>query len=202
MSFFDSVLIIAPHTDDELGCGGFIRRLSSNSNTKINYMAFSTGHDRGSLFAECTKAIHEIGIQSTPDILDFSVREFPDNRQKILDTMIHKKQIYNPSLVLVPSSFDCHQDHRVIYEEAVRAFKDCSILGYELPWNNLSFSTQFYVKLTSEYLEDKIRSFKCYKSQVDRQYSDPECIRALAIMRGLQIRSRYAEAYEVIKWVM
>lgn len=200
---FDSVLIIAPHTDDELGCSGFIKRITSaNLCSKVCYMAFSTGHEKDVLTRECIDALQVIGVNSKPELFDFPVRDFPQNRQKILDTMIGRKNMYQPSLVLVPSSFDCHQDHKVIYEEAVRAFKDCSILGYELPWNNLSFSTQFYVKLTSEHLEEKIRSFKCYKSQIHRQYSDPECIRALAIMRGLQIRCRYAEAYEVIKWVM
>ena len=37
----------------------------------------------------------------------------------------------------MPSLNDIHQDHATIAQEGLRAFKGCTILGYELIWNNL-----------------------------------------------------------------
>ena len=44
----------------------------------------------------------------------------------------------------MPAYNDVHQDHKVIYEEGVRAFKNTSIFLYEMPWNNLNFKNQVF----------------------------------------------------------
>ena len=74
-------------------------------------------------------------------------------RQEILESLIyHREKIY-PDLVLMPNLNDIHQDHQTISNEGLRAFKNTTILGYELIWNNLKFNTTSYVSLGKEYLE-------------------------------------------------
>ena len=76
-------------------------------------------------------------------ILDYPVREFTSHRQDILDDMIKIGNRLNPDYVFAPSLNDVHQDHHVIAEEAIRAFKKTTLFAYEVPWNNLQFNNQF-----------------------------------------------------------
>ena len=57
--------------------------------------------------------------------------------------LIQLRNDIQPDLVVIPCSQDVHQDHQTIHNEAVRAFRHISIIGYELIWNNLSFHTDF-----------------------------------------------------------
>ncbi len=53
----------------------------------------------------------------------------------------------------MPSLHDIHQDHATIAQEGLRAFKNSTILGYELIWNNLTFNTTSFVKLEKNHIE-------------------------------------------------
>ena len=95
-----------------------------------------------------------------------------------------------------------HQDHGVIYWEALRAFKkDSSIWGYEHPWNNLTFSTDIFVRLDSNHLEKKVRALKEYQLQRNRSYMDERNIRSLAVTRGAQLDLPFAEAFELVRLI-
>ena len=144
----------------------------------------------------------QLGIpQKNIKTLRYRVRQFPSYRQDILEDLIKIKNIINPDLVFIPCSFDIHQDHKTIYEEGIRAFKKTSILGYELPWNNLEINTRCYVKLEEVDIINKINAIESYKSQSFRNYTDKEYIRALAQIRGRQIDLALAESFEVIRLV-
>jgi LmbE family N-acetylglucosaminyl deacetylase len=144
-----------------------------------------------------------MGIPSeSTTIFDYYVRTFPDHRQEILEDLIKYKEQYSPDLVLVPSSQDTHQDHAVIYWEALRAFKkDSSIWGYEHPWNNLTFTTDIFIRLEEKNLDKKIKALKEYRSQSNRTYMDEKNIRALACTRGAQLDIPFAEAFELIRLI-
>lgn len=128
------------------------------------------------------------------------VRHFPQHRQRILERFVEERAW--PDLVLCPNSEDHHQDHHVVYEEAVRAFTRCTVLGYELPQNLRLFKNTAWVTLTRQHVEAKVQALGCYLSQADKPYADPEVIAALARVRGVQAGSEYAEAYEVIRWIL
>lgn len=202
------VLVISPHTDDgELGCGGSIARFIEEGDDVI-YTALSCceksippEYPPDILRCEVMDATRILGIEETV-LFDFEVRTFPKYRQEILDTLIDLRKKYAPDFVFTPSSFDTHQDHKTVREETLRAFKGCTILGYEQPWNNITFNTMAFIRLNEEHIARKIEALKCYKTQKDRVYLNHEFIKGLALTRGTQIEERYAEAFEVIKWVM
>lgn len=204
------VLILAPHTDDgELGCGGTIAKFC-NEGSDVYYVAFSIcsrslppDMDPQTLAIEVANATKVLGVKSENLILfDFDVRRFKEFRQDILEELIKLKNRLNPDIVFVPSPSDIHQDHQVISEEGLRAFKNCSILGYEMPWNNVTFNTRSFIKLNEEHILKKIESLVEYKSQSERTYLNADFIRSLATIRGIQIGSKYAEAFEVIRWII
>jgi LmbE family N-acetylglucosaminyl deacetylase len=202
------ILVISPHTDDgELGCGGSIARFIEEGN-EVEYVALSSAeksvpkeYPPDTLKHEVKKATKILGIQD-PILYEYEVREFPKYRQEILDTLIRLRNKIQPDIVFTPSRFDTHQDHTTTVEETLRAFKKCTILGYEQPWNNITFNTHAFVSLAEIHVQKKIDALACYETQKDRAYLNPDFIRGLALTRGTQIEETYAEAFEVIKWVI
>ncbi len=201
---FDKILILSPHTDDgELGCGGSIAKLAEQRK-EIYYVAFSdTGKEiLKKEVNESTKILH-IKPENVR-IFDFKTRHFPEYRQEILDTLIKLREEIKPEMVFIPSTKDVHQDHQVVTSEALRAFKKTAltILGYEEPWNCFTFSTTVFIVLDDKHIKKKIEAVKKYKSQIDRDYTNEEFIRGLARTRGTQIGEKFAEAFEIMRWVM
>lgn len=202
------VLIVSPHTDDgELGCGGTIARFIEEG-YKITYLALSAceksvpcDYEQDILRHEVKKATRVLGIDNLI-LLDFEVRKFAGMRQDILDALILIRDEIRPNIVFTPSSFDMHQDHKTTYEETLRAFKQCTILGYEQPWNNITFHTLAFTALQNRHIVRKVQALGCYETQKDRPYFREDFIRGLAITRGLQANEPFAEAFEVIKWII
>lgn len=210
LSSFKIVYVLAPHTDDgELGAGGLINKLIENG-SNVYYFAFSTaeqsvpeGFEKYILKTEVINATFKLGIKKENVIIyNYEVRKLNYARQEILEDLIKRRKILMPDLVLLPSLNDIHQDHSTIAQEGVRAFKNTTVLGYELIWNNLTFATTSFVKLDKKYIQAKCDALKEYKSQEGRDYMSEEFIFALAKTRGVQIGSEYAESFEVIRWVM
>jgi len=207
---YNNVLVLAPHTDDgELGCGGLISKLIENG-TEVYYVAFSTaeesvpkGFPKDVLKTEVKAATEVLGIKPENLIIfNYQVRKLNYVRQEILEELVNIRKIKKFDLVLIPSLHDIHQDHTTIAMEGLRAFKTCTLLGYELIWNNLTFNTQCFVKLEKRHIEKKINALKEYKSQGFRDYLSGEFIHSLAKARGVQIGSDYAEAFEVVRLIM
>lgn len=204
------VLVLAPHTDDgEFGCGGTITKLISEGH-EVYYAAFSACQQSvlpqfpsDILITEVKEATAVLGIQPSNLILfDYDVRTFGYNRQAILDDMIKLRADIKPELIFMPTITDVHQDHKTIAEEGLRAYKFSSIFSYELPWNNFSFHTSSFVHLNEEFIQTKVNALKAYQSQAHRPYADEDFIRSLARTRGVQIGTHYAEAFEVVRWII
>jgi LmbE family N-acetylglucosaminyl deacetylase len=206
----DTLLVLAPHTDDgEFGCGGSLARFIEKG-TEVYYVAFSSaeksvpdGFSRDILRKEVKEATQVLGLSSNNLILfDYEVRNFLNHRQEILEDMIKLNEKIRPNVVFLPSPNDTHQDHNVVAHEGFRAFKRVTMLGYEIPWNNLNFFTTCFIFLDENHLTKKIKSLQCYKSQQGKIYATEEFIRSWAKTRGAQIGADYAEVFEVIRWVI
>ncbi len=203
----ERVLVLAPHTDDgELGCGATIAKLLEQG-SKVFYAAFSTADEsvpahfpKDQLEKEVREATQILGIPSENLLVfNYQVRKLNYVRQEILEELIRLRPIINPDLVFMPASNDIHQDHRTVYEEGLRAFKHCSLLGYELLWNNLTFLANSFVGLEERHIQLKINALAAYKTQEGRPYMSPAFIRSLAIVRGVQSGKPLAEAFESIR---
>ena len=203
------ILVLAPHTDDgEFGCGATICKLINDN--EIYYVAFSACQksvpppfDADVLLKEVKAATNVLGIkQENLILLDYDVRTFNFRRQEILDDILKIKKQIAPDIVFMPTQHDIHQDHFTITNEGIRAFKFSSILCYELPWNNFTFNTSCFVNITDEHLETKAKALFEYKSQAHRPYASHEFIKALAKVRGVQSGHKYAEAFEIVRWII
>lgn len=205
------ILVLGPHTDDgEIGCGGSIAKFIEQGKD-VFYVAFSTarsssvqnGFPENILEIEVKEATKVLGIKKSNLILyDFKVRKFPEYRQEILEKMTNLKKDINPDLIFVPSLNDIHQDHQVVAREGLRAFKRHSILGFEEPWNNIIFESRSFIQLEKRHMQKKIDALNCYQSQKRRNYLTEEAIWGIAKLRGTQLEGGYAEAFEVLRWIV
>ncbi len=207
---FKKILVLSPHTDDgEIGCGGSIAKFIEEGK-EVYYVAFSTaqesvptGYPKDILVKEVKAATKVLGIPpSNLIVYKFQVRKLNYVRQEILDELIKIKKKINPDMVFLPSTNDLHQDHFTVREEGLRAFKQITVFGYELCWNNITFHTQAFIKLNKKNVDTKIRALKAYKSQSHRAYTSQDFVSGLAKVRGTQIGAKYAETFEVLRWVM
>jgi len=207
---FDRVLVLGPHTDDgEFGCGATMAKLVE-AGVNVYYAMFSwceesvpDGFPRDVLKAEALESSKVLGLR--PENLlffDFPVREFPRHRQEILEEMVRMRKDLQPDLVIAPSHDDLHQDHATIAAESWRAFKSASLVGYEVAWNNLSFTTHVFSLVTEAQVNKKVEAIRQYRSQLFRSYSKESFIRSLAEVRGTQIDRPLAEAFEVKRWII
>ncbi len=204
------IIVLAPHPDDgEFGCGATIKKLSDEKKNELFYVAFSRCEKslpkdaaKDILFKEMEKAIDHLGILKDHIItFDFPVRDFPPFRQEILEELIKLKKNIQPDLVFTPNSIDIHQDHHVIFEEAKRAFKQSSILGYELIWNDFISVNNYFQIVSENQLLAKTNAIAEYKTQKTREYNSAEKIKSLARVRGMQVNTEFAEGFEVIRWI-
>lgn len=209
---FERMLVLAPHTDDaELGCGGTIARFVE-AGIDVYVMAFSgcetslpAGSDPNRLRREFLNATGRLGVPENRQIVhSYPVRELGYHRQEVLEELIKLRREFKPQAVILPAGADLHQDHQVVHQEGVRAFKEVTVWGYELPWNHVTFSAQAFVRLDVHHIEKKWDALQCYESQMElsRSYFSWEFIAGLARVRGTQVREQYAEAFEVtrVKW--
>jgi LmbE family N-acetylglucosaminyl deacetylase len=203
------VLVLAPHTDDgEFGCGGTMARLVEEG-ADVRYVAFSIatrslpdGFAPDTLAREVAEATAELGIPAgNLTVHDFDVRTFPDHRQEILELLIALWNEWEPDLVFQPSLHDIHQDHQTVAAEGLRAFKRTTILGYEIPWNNLDFAYQAYFALERRHIERKAEALTKYASQQHRRYADPEYVWNLARTHGINVNREYAEVFQVYRLI-
>ena len=206
------ILILAPHTDDaELGCGGNIARLTEQG-AEVYVAAFSTAEASvpkhappDTLEQEFYASMSILGVpRDRLFVFHYPVRWFSSLRQEILEELVSLRNIVRPEMLFLPSSQDMHQDHQVIHQEGLRAFKETTVFGYELPWNQLALSAQAFISLEPRFVQRKWEALSAYHSQIElrRSYFTREFIEGLARLRGTQIKREWAEAYEVLRLIL
>jgi len=202
------VLVLAPHTDDaELGSGATIARLVREG-AVVNIVAFSAAEESvpKGLPPDINRedALRSALALSVPndrvDVLEYPVRHFPEYRQPILDAMIRIRASLDPDVVIGPSSNDRHQDHSVVHHEMMRAFARRTVLGYELPWNSITFEASAHFEVTADDVAAKVAALASFRSQEARDYVSADYLRSWAVTRGTQAAMPLAEAYEILHW--
>ncbi len=205
---YKRVLAVGAHTDDiEIGCAGLLSRLRREGSV-IRTVVFSRAEDSlpddaapDTLERECNRAMAHLGLgASALTVGRVPVRRFHEFRQPILEDLVALNREFQPALVLTMSSQDTHQDHQVVHNESVRAFRSVTVLGYEIPWNQRTTCAQLFTELTPEDLDTKNTMLGEYKSQnsLGRRYMDGDYALTAARFHGYRAKMPLAEAYEVI----
>ena len=217
------ILILSPHADDEiLGCGGFISKYSKKK-YHINVLIL-TNANKGApeiysdkeikkIRNEAKQANNLIGTKKLffENLPGLNLSSYPIYKiSNIIDKYIRD---INPEIVLIPSSNDIHDDHKIIFKAAkvsMRFNKKNNlkkILSYEVlsetEWNENEkvFSPNYFVSLNKSDINNKVKAFLKYKSQV-KKFPHPrskEAIINLSKVRGSNVFMSYAEAFKIEK---
>lgn len=199
------VLAISPHADDaEFGAGATIARLVREGH-EVRSFAFSDARPEFGVDTDDSRAAH-VEYAAAAEVLGIKAecgcyprRILGVYRQRVLDELIRLRD--GVDLVLAPSRFDTHQDHAVVAQEVVRAFRRATVLGYVLPWNCPTVAKNAWREVSEDDAARKIEAIACYTSQAGKPYARPEAIRAGLVTAGLQAGVPLAEAFEVIRWL-
>ena len=204
----ETVLILAPHPDDEaIGCGGVIC-LHRRRGDPVR-VAFLTSGERGlaGLSKETVQSIREaeawaaakvLGIEQLeflrlPDLgLDDVIVEAAERLRPLLETWL-------PDLIYLPHPEESHPDHAAalpIVRTALIGFtarpEPPELRGYEV-WSPMS--RPGWVEDVTAVMPRKLRAIRCYQSQIELFRYD-RAVRGLNQYRGVMAAGRpYAEAF-------
>jgi len=225
--FFNNILILSPHPDDEcIGCGGLIGWAKKNRiKTSILYFSYvllgvdSVRQANGN-FTTTEDRIEEIKKVSEFGNLSYTLPPkgwFYDYRlnNELIKYIENEIEYIKPDLVCIPFQNSYNQDHRKVFDAAYAAlrpipknmkhFVNC-VLEYEEPYSwtvGENFKPTFYLPMTKEDCNFKLELIKLHNSQMR---SDPysrsvENLERISKIRGAEIGIKYAEAYKIHRMV-
>ncbi|MEM5776457.1 MAG: hypothetical protein AAGU05_15745, partial [Anaerolineaceae bacterium] len=129
----------------------------------------------------------------------FVTRKFPAMRQEILEYLVQLKKNFQPEIVFVHSKSDIHQDHTTLTDEALRAFRGTTILGYDVIRSSYGFFPSFLVGVTAGEVEKKVSALAEYKTYADKYYFDADVTRATLKRNGAIAERDFAEGFDILR---
>ena len=198
------VCFIGAHPDDiELGAGALIARIAPLS--EVFCITLSDNQKNPSLsnlIQEQKRSLKLLGVEEKHILVgEFETRWFQHSRQEILEHFIEFNEKHRPDIVFTHSKTDLHQDHGVVTEEVLRAFRGTTVLGFDVIRSSHGFFPTFFVEVGEEDLKKKIAALAEYKTYADKYYFNPDVTRATLIRHGALVERKYAEAFDIYRIV-
>jgi LmbE family N-acetylglucosaminyl deacetylase len=220
---FEKVLVIAPHSDDDiLGCGGLMKKVK-NLGGEVHVIVTTIGDVAFYHKPDVVKAeVREEEFYAALDFLGVDKGEilFRHSEQRlhllpivdIITAYDQKIRTYKPTAVFIPyPSF--HQDHKTVFDASFAALRPTPntsyvrlVAMYEYPfvvWDvKDTDGNRFHLDI-SDVIDDKINAMKCHKSQIREaeHLISPQTIRVWAERRGIEVGVPYAEAFKALRMV-
>ena len=215
------ILVIAPHPDDEvLGCGGIIKKFSSQ-NLTVNVLIITRGK-KGTYSDERIENVRKeareahklLGIKNTV-FLDFPAPDLDTIAISELSLAISNEiNKLKPDTIFIPHRGDIHHDHKAVFTASLVAARPVNdyivkrIYSYETlsetewaaPYGDDAFIPDYFVNISDEF-SFKLEAMSCFKSQI-RKFPNPRSLKAiesLAQFRGSTVGFNYAEAFMTIR---
>ncbi len=196
------VCFLGAHPDDiEIGCGALIANIAPH--TELLCVTLSDNQknpELKNLVGEHKRSMAVLGVPDHGIVLGaFETRMFPHQRQEILEYMVQLNHSFQPDIVFVHTRADIHQDHATITEEALRAFRGKTVLGFDVIRSSYGFFPNFLVEVTEEDAEKKIAALAEYKTYESKYYFDSKITRATLTRNGAIAERAYAEGFDILR---
>ena len=224
----ESVLVIAPHADDEaLGAGGLIAKLRRQQCAVHVIFACVDGMQHYGTDHRTTVAEREAEIDQVSKLLGFTHTTLYKGQDLIerLDTVAQRDLVdafeaainrWRPDLLLLPHGVDFDQDHVACFRAGFAAARPIPqalgkhlpkrVASYEMPkltWSAEAFQPNLYIDIGAD-LPAKLAAIEAYASQ----FRAPPHLRslanvtALARLRGSECGVDYAEGFRIHRWMI
>ena len=198
------VLFLGAHPDDiELGCGALLNHIVKQ--TEVLCVTLSDNQSNPDLRKvkdEHYQSMWVLGVPKEKIILGpFTTRVFPNSRQDILEYFLKLRKDFDPDLIFVHSKQDVHQDHNTMTDEALRAFRGITVLGFDVVRSSYGFFPHFLVEVTEGDVNKKIEALSQYETYRDRYYFNSELTRSIMVRHGALAERPFAEGFDILRIV-
>ncbi len=216
-----TVLVVAPHLDDEvLGCGGVIARHVSQGD-KV-YVCFVAHRVYDHVYDAAKMEVEKEHAMKAKKVLGYHESSFLNLQDERLDNCIQdiiiplEKYVMKvrPQAVYSPFCNDNNQDHQAVAKAVQVVLRPVAApfvqrwLMFETPSSTeqappagiLGFQGNVYYDI-SDYLDIKLKALTSYETESRRfpHPRSPEGIRTLAMKRGMEAGLHYAESFMMVR---
>ena len=219
-----NIVVVSAHPDDEtLGAGGTLLKHKDSGDKIFWIIITSISEDQG----YSSERVHSRKIEilkvselfAIDEVFELGYLTMTLSSSSLIKMVPEISKIFNnvqPEVVYTMNRSDAHSDHRVIFDAVsacTKAFRYPyikKVLMYEcisetefapaIP--ERVFQPNYFVDI-SDYLDKKNEIMKIYESELG-EHPFPRSIRnieALATFRGATAGVRYAEAFQLIKFI-
>jgi len=198
------ILFLGAHPDDiELGCGALIHHIVKQ--TEVLCVTLSDNKknpDLKNIKDEHYKAMSVLGVPKEKVVFGpFTTRIFPNERQEILEYFLKLRKSFQPDIIFVHSGQDVHQDHNTVTEEALRAYRGITVLGFDVVRSSYDFFPHFLVEVTEEDVNKKVEALAQYETYHERYYFNAELTRSIMVRHGALAECPFAEGFDIMRIV-
>jgi LmbE family N-acetylglucosaminyl deacetylase len=207
-----NILAIGAHFDDvELGCGGALARHVAEGDNVYVFVATVSGfsnhngkavRDSDLALDEARRAMEILGVKELVcgEFKTLEV-EFVDALNREILKIIEEKKIEQ---VYAHWTGDIHHDHQAVARASLHSCRHVPrLLMYRSNWyhSTLEFRGNFYVDIT-QFWNDKEEAVRAHETEIDRVGEKwISFFRNEAENAGQRIGVKYAEVFEVVKWL-
>lgn len=207
MNFYGKrILFVGAHPDDiEIGCGALLAHIAKSSEAELRCVTISDNQKNPALknvVEEHYRSMEILGVEDDEIIMrDFETRNFPRDRQQILEFLYELNSSFKPNIVFTHSEADIHQDHGVVTTEALRAFRGTSVLGFDVLRSSYGFFPHFLVEVSEEEVNLKVKALGAYETYRTKYYFNAEIIRSTLVRHGALAEKPFAEGFDILRIV-
>ncbi len=198
------VLFLGAHPDDiELGCGALIHRIASLSELLCVTLSDNQKNPLlSNVVDEQYRSMAVLGVPREKVVFGpFTTRVFPHARQEILEYFLKLRSDFQPDIIFVHSKQDVHQDHLTMTDEALRAFRGITVLGFDVVRSSHGFFPHFLIEVTEQDVEAKVQALAQYETYRDKYYFNCDLTRSILIRHGALAERPFAEGFDILRIV-
>lgn len=198
------VLFLGAHPDDiEIGCGALLHHIVKKTDVLCVTLSDNQKNpDLQNVKGEHLRSMKILGVPEDRVVFGpFTTRIFHDSRQDILEFFLKLRKEFKPDLIFTHSKQDVHQDHNTMTDEALRAFRGITLLGFDVVRSSYGFFPHFMVEVTEEDVSKKIESLAQYTTYQDRYYFNAELTRSIMVRHGALAEVPFAEGFDILRIV-
>lgn len=195
------VLFLGAHPDDiELGCGATVLTLARRRpDLRVRWVVCSGTPERAQE-ARASAAAFLDGIDDVDVVVhDFTDRFFPAEYGDLKRAIAAAGSDFHPDVVFTHQRDDLHQDHRLVAELTLNAYRDHLILEYEISkYDGDLGRPNVFVAVDDDAVTAKAALLHDhFPSQRRRSWFDSDAFRAVMRLRGIECNAQHgwAEAF-------
>ncbi|MBI5643509.1 MAG: PIG-L family deacetylase [Deltaproteobacteria bacterium] len=206
-----NILAIGAHFDDiELGCGGALAKHVAEGDRVFAYVATVSGFTspdnrivraNDTALSEGKKAMEILGVELICGNFNTLQIEFTEELNVQILRIIEGRKIEK---VYTHWIGDIHHDHSAVAKASLHSCRHVQrMLMYRSNWyhSNVDFRGNFYVDITN-HLGVKMESIRAHASEMERTREKwIEFFQNEAENAGQKIGVKYAEVFEMVKWL-